>query len=286
MANMDWALELSAKLRQNGFTLPAQTWPPSGQCPGTVLIPIKFADAICNQDGLIDYFKIPITDSPSPPSNSTSESENRNDLDLETIYSYFHSEKKPLDGHPLRSIGASTNPRLPAFWLDPKDYASSHPDSDWKVISSRYERDHNSQLDVFGTLFKHFAPITGFSSIPSVRGLSLSPWAWETALKCMTTLFHAGPLIVRDNVLEFQDDYRLQDSTGAYEVNKTAIGFGLGVVAVKTADWAWLQPYNLDRAKDSQEYMSLDVGGGGAGKADVERPKWTSGPQPAVTRSM
>ncbi|KAJ5654544.1 hypothetical protein N7490_001547 [Penicillium lividum] len=192
LANMGWSLELATNPNQNESTLEeqnqAQRHRPyrllEGEGTKQYRFALKFGDVLCNHDGLVGYFKTLKADVPIEPGN---------DLDLDTFYTYFHSKKVREDGQPLSPIDATTNPDLPAFWLNPMDYDSSKTTTDWEEVSRRYEADRNRQLQIFGALFDPFAPITGFCSILPTRRLSLAPWAWETKLKRMTTFFHAGP---------------------------------------------------------------------------------------------
>lgn len=51
----------------------------------------------------------------------------------------------------------------------------------------------------------------------------------------------------------------------------------LNVPAVKAADWAWLQPYDLGSTQDPMGFMSIEV----LGDTD-EKPEWKKGPMTAV----
>ncbi|KAJ5746596.1 hypothetical protein N7520_011778 [Penicillium odoratum] len=190
LANMGWSLKLATNPNRNESDLKkqnqAQRHRPYLEGEGTkqYRFALKFGD-----DGLVGYFKTLKTDEISKADVPI---EPGHDLDLDTFYTYFHSKKVREDGRPLSPIDATKNPDLPAFWLDPMDYDSSKTTTNWEEVSRRYEADRNRQLQIFGALFDPFAPITGFCSILPKRRLSLAPWAWETALKRMTTFFHAG----------------------------------------------------------------------------------------------
>ncbi len=299
LANMGWSLELGTKPKGNESTLYEQQqaekereWgllPSEGQKQYT--FQLKLGDQAHNYDGLVCYFDT-ASDGTDKDAPASPDPEPGNDLNLSTIYTYFYSSKNSQG--PLVPIDTTTYPRLPAFWLDPKKYI---PDEDTKPAdlpeqlaaeSRRHERERNANLRVFGVLFDPFAPVVGFSgSVLPPRSLTLPSWTWEKSLKAMTTFFHAGPLVLTNNVPDFRADCRLDDpakggDAGPVPAGATVPGSVVALPALRAADWAWLQPYDLGPGDDPQGYMALNVDGAAVG----ERPEWKRGPLTAVEGFM
>ncbi|KAF5536848.1 hypothetical protein FNAPI_11622 [Fusarium napiforme] len=269
LANMGWSLELGTNSLKNESTLGEQRVKPEwGLLPGDgnnrYEFAIKFGDEKNNYDGLVGYFET---------------TGNEKDLNLNKIYTYFHT-KYDLDDAPLAKIDTKSYPHLQTFWLNPDKYKPGTV-AEVEAKAREYERDRNKEMTVFGAIFDPFAPITGFSSILPMRKLLLPSWTWETALKAITTFFHAGPLVLTENVPKFNKEFVLKPET--YEVGKTLPDAQVRVPALRAADWAWLQPYDQKSTllSETHKYMSLNL----AGDMD-EAPRWTKGPLTAVEGFM
>jgi hypothetical protein len=255
LANMGWSLELNANSKKNQSTVKDQTDShlEYGLLKNDGLkqydFAIKFGDAARNYDGLVGYFQSRDLKKLPPPEDHPDD-----DLLLEEIYTYYHNSKE-LDGVPLKAITDKTYTKFNAFWVDPKKHMSKNEQKPAvEAAAQEFERKRNKHLQVFGALFDPFAPITGFSSILPVRKLTLPSWTWETALKRITAFFHAGPLLLSDPVPDFQAQYRLTQDVDRYPVKKTVPNVHLNVPAVKAADWAWLQPYDLGSTQEVHEH--------------------------------
>ncbi|KAL8826099.1 MAG: hypothetical protein Q9191_004005 [Dirinaria sp. TL-2023a] len=278
LANMGWSLELSTKYKTNESTIQQQVdatlpWGLLDEGQKQYEFPIKFGDKARNYDGLVGYF-----DTPRDLEGKTipSDPENEKDLVLNKIYTYFH-EKAPLNGQPLTEINENTCPKFRCFWRDPKDYATSDEKSIEKVVA-QHEIDRNGEFQVFGAIFDPFSPITGFSSILPIRTVKLPNWTWESALKKMTSFFHAGPIVVTDDIPDFDKSKELaQDNY----MEKFVANGQIAIPSMNIADWAWLQPYDLRTYQEDMSYVGMEVGG----EVD-QRPKWVKGPLTAVEGFM
>ncbi|KAK3396800.1 hypothetical protein B0T20DRAFT_462088 [Sordaria brevicollis] len=321
LANMGWSLELSADSLKNESTLEEQKPENApldlgllrgdGNSKKQYEFSLKLGDKERNHDGLIGYFL-------GKPSSSSKGRRNGDgddtlgDLDVSKIYTHFADTGTPSDASFLTPIDSSPYPKLQAFWLDPKGYPPIRKGEEIDVLSNarRYEAERNQKLGehLFGALFDPFAPITGYSAILPPRTLQLPSWVWETALKRITTFFHAGPLLVTEPIPQFNEDYRLKQSTYKADVKKSVEGAQLRIPALRAADWAWLQPY-YEYVKDDAEkeptgagpeegggeepheplkekkqvYMSIEIGGVAGGN---EAPGWRKGPLTAVEGFM
>ena len=194
--------------------------------------PIKFGDATNNYDGLVGYFHATDINNPSKPKGTADDG---NDLILDNIYTYFHS-KYDLDRSPLTPIDNTTHPRLSAYWIDPKKYQPKNQGQVIDEMARRFDRERNRQLQIFGAVFDPFAPITAFTSILPMRALSLPTWSWETALKRITAFFHAGPLLLTDDMPPFNAEHRLeQTEQGGYDPGQTVPGAQVSMPALRTA---------------------------------------------------
>ncbi|KAH7186287.1 uncharacterized protein B0J16DRAFT_363243 [Fusarium flagelliforme] len=262
LANMGWSLELDANSLKNESTVPEQQEFPldfgllPGDGVGQYEFPIKFGDKTNNYDGLVGYFH-------AKASSETRTGGDKGDLNLDKIYTYFHS-KYDLDGKPLAPIDTDSYPHLNTFWLNPFEHQPKTKD-EVKAKAREYEAARNAKLQIFGAIFDPFAPITAFSSILPMRKLQLPSWTWETALKRITTFFHAGPLLLADKLPGFDASKCLDPKT--YDVSNTPKDEQICLPALRAADWAWLQPYDLGNM-GSQAYMPVDI----AGESD-EAPK-------------
>ncbi|KAM0272280.1 hypothetical protein ACHAQH_008727 [Verticillium albo-atrum] len=276
LANMGWSLELEANSLKNESTVPEQHEFPldfgllRGDGVGQYEFPVKFGDEMNNYDGLVGYFRVKGLESPKVRSDG-------GDLDLSQIYTYFHA-KYELDGAPLAPIDTASYPRLKSFWVDPHRYQPKTRD-EVQAKAREYEAARNGALQIFGAIFDPFAPITAFSSILPMRKLQLPSWTWETDLKRITTFFHAGPLLLTDKLPAFDGSKRLDPKK--YDVADTPENAQVCLPALKAADWAWLQPYDLKSNSEARAYMPIDV----AGDSD-EAPKWQKGPLTAIEGFM
>lgn len=277
LANTGWSLELAgASLRtESSIHEQVEAELDTGLLPGDgraqYEFAVKFGDKANNYDGLVAYFAA--KDDKAPAGGG--------DLDLSKMYTYFHTKYK-LDGKVLAPIDKNSYPKLKSYWRNPHDYVTKSPSDDLTTLARSYEGARNRELQVFGALLDPFAPISAYTGILPVRKLTLPGWTWTAALKRITAFFHAGPVLLTKNVPAFQAENRLGQDDGNALAKPTPPGHSVHLPALRTADWAWLQPYDLGSDSDPQAYMALDVTGGGVDEA----PSWTPGPMTAVEGFM
>ncbi|KAK0722055.1 hypothetical protein B0T26DRAFT_673807 [Lasiosphaeria miniovina] len=169
-----------------------------------------------------------------------------------------------------------------AYWANPEDYDSA----------DAYVRARNDQLDVYGVLMDPFTPLHTYSGVLPVRELTLPPWTWQGAMAKMKAFFHAGPLLLTGDVPEILVPGRelTSDAVVLPEIDDKIKPIGLPAVA--SGDWAWLQPYEpaeeeekltgvhrgigLSEEEARERFMPLPV------KAEDERARFDEGLYTAV----
>ncbi|KAI9692831.1 MAG: hypothetical protein M1822_004825 [Bathelium mastoideum] len=273
LVNMGWSLELDSKPRTNQSTVKDQSEANAPLQRGLLYdetaplrplyeFPIKLGDRWRNYDGLVGYFE---------PDKKPAEN---GDLDLNYIFTYFGLSSNPdPDKDLLQPIDGKPYPTLKPFWLDPEAYIPDEPTNEaYATAAQAYERNRDSKLRIFGALIDPFSPVTGFSSILPVRTLTLPPWTWESALKKMTTFFHAGPLLVTSGVPAYDPAQRLDED---YNLAEKEPAGKVQLPALQAADWNWLQPY------EGADYMAL-----GVQKDEMVSEDLKSGPMLAVEGYM
>jgi hypothetical protein len=251
---MGWSLELAAKPKSTQSTLEAQrhqTPDPSllpGDAPHYYQWSLKLGDASMLADGLVGYFE------------DSGRRSKGNELDLEHVFTYNRGlDQKPLES-PLVLVD-NNYPIFKSFWLDPNDPNGKYL-QDPEKGSVAFEKKRFEQMKIFGAMVDPFLPIKGFSSMLPVRSLQLPTWTWESALKKITAFFHAGPIVITEDVPKFDSDYELD---GIEYLKKTVPGSAIALPSLPAADWAWLQSYK-------EGFMPLAVG------PSSTRPTFTPGP--------
>ncbi|KAK3950187.1 hypothetical protein QBC32DRAFT_347301 [Pseudoneurospora amorphoporcata] len=333
LANMGWSLELNTDSLKNESTLNEQKpenapldfglLPGDGGSKKQYKFRLQLGD---KHDGLVGYF---LAKSSDEPANGDGDGDvTRGDLDVSKIYTHFTNTPNPSkDASFLKPIDKDAYPKLKAFWLKPKEYPpiiikgkDGMKEVDVVTNARKFETKRNAELGkhLFGAVFDPFAPITGYSGILPPRALQLPSWMWETALKQITTFFHAGPLLVTEPVPKFDEKHQLKQDSYKKNVKESVEGVQMRIPALRAADWAWLQPYyepvkptnNYDDDDDhknkkpgpgsldgggggeeasnptkkmKQVYMSIEIGGDAGGD---EAPRWKKGPLTAVEGFM
>ena len=281
LVNMGWSLELGSAPRSNESTVDDQspdnapqqrylTEDPSGNDRPTYEFPLKLGDKSRNYDGMVGYFEPPAGKPSGKPGD---------DLDLGHIYTYYgfsdDSKDKPVDpADLLQPIDRLGYPILKPFWLDPKMYVPDDTTDEeaLKAAAQAYERDRDSRLLIFGALIDPFSPITGFSSILPVRTLALPPWTWQSALKTMTTFFHAGPLLLSEDTAAKVPPYDENEALDEkYNLAEREPAGKIELPGLQAADWNWLMPY------EGEKFMPL-----GILKGEKEMTREAKGPMLAV----
>lgn len=272
LVNAGWSLELSIDEKRNQ-ALSGEQQQPIHLLPenGTQYrFPIKLGDKDRSGDGLIGYFNLNETE---PNTDLTP----GNELDLKAIYTYYMGGDKSGILKDIKDVNSNKPPKLPCFWLKPDDYIAQS-DSASEREARLFARNWNKKLQVFGAIVDPFLPITTFSSILPMNKLQLAPWTWQQAMQKMTAFFHLGPIVVTEDVEKYNTeenkalpvDYKLDPAN-----DPTIKDSAVGMPALQTGNWAWLQPY-LKNAESGQEYRAL-----GLGKVD-SAPRFESGPYTAI----
>ncbi|THC90265.1 hypothetical protein EYZ11_010273 [Aspergillus tanneri] len=275
LVNAGWSLELSIHEKVNQAATDSFTeTQPFHLLPGrwkNYEFPIKLGDKDRSGDGLVGYFHL--NKEPTPG----------NELDLTKIYTYYTRDDKSGILKDIADVERNKPPKLSCFWNEPeKDNAKT--DIELEKQAAKYAYQWNQKLQVVGAIVDPFLPITAFSSILPMNKLQLPSWTWQQAMNRMTAFFHLGPTIVTEDVQKYNipgnktldSDYNLRDH------DPTIKDSAVGMPALQTGDWAWLQPFsNPSTGGGAQEgntpkYMSL-----GLGKVD-SAPKYESGPYTAL----
>ena len=247
LVNMGWSIELAENQRENQSTLkgqkvipPEQILLPDKKNPDTPIyqFPLKFGDPTGLDDGLIGYC------------NTFEHPQPGDEVDLTTFYSHFGHQEPPATD-PIQRIDSKSYPKLKASWVNPLDFKPKI-----ETESIRYAIEKNRKYIVFGALVDPFHPISCFTSILPKRSLRLPPWTSEEALKKMTSFFHAGPIIIEQDVPKFEASKELRplyplDLARNQEDNDK---HKLDIPALAVADWKWLQPYNVEGARKYNDF--------------------------------
>ena len=274
LVNMGWSLELSTKSWKNQSTvndndklsLPYGLLPGDGQKQYS--FPVKFGDMDRSYDGLIGYFL------------GREEKETRDgpedNLNLNKCYTYYgtnlisktlpksgpkpkgHSDNfhtsieraKEGDKHLLVHI-SSKYPHFNPTWNDPDPMRFGAPADNPAEIAAGYARERDSTMQIFGALVDPFLPINAYSSILPIKSLRLPTWTWESALKKMTTFMHAGPLIVTENMPDYDAERTLGRKYNLKDLKPEDLKGAVSLPTLQVADWNWLQPY--DRPIDKNQ---------------------------------
>ncbi|OTA63075.1 hypothetical protein K449DRAFT_443531 [Hypoxylon sp. EC38] len=271
LVNAGWSLELATEATTNHADLDLDTEPDppikltGGRNDNIYDFPVKFGDITRANDGLVGYFDVKETKTAG------------DELDLTKIYTYYSKGGIP-DGGNLEYVSTANVPKLSAFWLNPTDYneGTATPSERAKAYTQAW----NDKLHVVGCIIDPFLPITAYSSILPINNLRLSNWMWEKALQKMTAFFHLGPIVITNDVEKYRregkvlsGDYNLGNEQEYTTLKEQAVG----MPALQTGNWAWLQPYLAGNGTDGQaEYKPL-----GLGRVDG-KPKFQSGPYTAI----
>jgi hypothetical protein len=282
LVNMGWSLELGVPAQEScliydgapGKTLyqaPVTRAAPGPGCEPNAAydakfyrFPVKFGDRERGFDGLVGYFK---------PLDNPKEGDA---LDLDTIYTHFSPSTTLFDAEfnkfpntpsattdlsttaegPIVQISQSNYPRLPPYYIDPIASTGS------SISISDYDDITNEQLCVLGAIVDPFSPIHAYSGILPVKELVLPNWTWQAAMDKISAFFHAGPVLVVNDVPDFKESRRLkQGDLPPKLVKKTKNEAGVGLPGGSLGQWTWLQPY-MDRSEDNKPSAGISITGG------------------------
>ncbi|KAJ4410669.1 hypothetical protein N0V85_003926 [Neurospora sp. IMI 360204] len=234
---------------------------------------MRFGDISCVYDGLIGYF------------NPSKNPQFGDVLELDAIYTHFKPDPNKPDDPPtpnLTKIAPANYPLISPFWVDPMSLDILHASDP----GTAYTQQRVAKLQPFGAIVDPFVPVHAYTGILPTRALSLPTWSWQTALEKMTAFFHMGPLLAAQDVSGFKSEFRLDKSYNLADPTQVFPGSGLGIPAMQTGEWAWLQPYSIrpdgtEGGEDATtDFMAMDMA------AVDERPRFQPAPYTALEGYM
>ncbi|KAK0615570.1 hypothetical protein B0T17DRAFT_347175 [Bombardia bombarda] len=262
LANMGWALELATPElesqmaddmdKKDKYKHLLEINSPTGK--PVYDFPVKLGDVERGFDGLVGYFN-------AKPLESLAKGDW---LDLSQFFSHFAkgSAQQPMktnDGEPrLVEIITDNYPRLHATYVDPTG-----------KTAEAYDLALSETLNVFGALVNPFSAVHGYSGILPVKELALPTWTWASSMSNMTAFFHAGPVLVADDVPKFKKSRRLSSGKPVTVVEKPDGEVGVRLASTSMSQWVWLQPYSKDEIPP-EERDEEDGEGNGEDETDLE----------------
>lgn len=261
LVRMGWSLELDGPPFRNQSKIvpknpnPALIKPPPEQGdPDLYSFAIKLGDKEREYDGLVGYFDMEDKDPKS--------------IDLEEIYTYWADKEHTKC---LVEISTDNYPEFNAFWRPPfPETAGEKP-----LSAEAYDNYRNRELHTFGAIIDPFTPIHAWTSILPARSLQLPPWTWQQAMDKMTAFFHAGPLNVTADVLDYDVNRPLTTKT-----MRVKPPVNVALPALGAADWNWLQPYDDKNA--GVDGVPLFNSYGIENKGNILQPGFQPGPYTAI----
>ncbi|KAJ2903782.1 uncharacterized protein MKZ38_009348 [Zalerion maritima] len=159
------------------------------------LLRLKVGDDARRFDGLVAYFK------PNLEEPGVNLGEGPNDLNLSKFHT-FPSFIRDLSGvingeDPRVPISDENFPKHTPYFLSPSQ------------VSDTLDR-HDDKLRVLGLLVDPFLPVHAYSGMLPIKPLKLPEWTVERALKRMTAFWHAGPLLIPQEVPAFSEERILE----------------------------------------------------------------------------
>ncbi|KAK2459770.1 hypothetical protein APHAL10511_008202 [Amanita phalloides] len=235
LVNSGWSLQLSHPPDVNHSTSTSPSSKPEVPI-GSYNFQVKLGDKDRTFDGLLGYFNFKEKPEGSPEKTSL---DFGLDFDLDNFYTYF-----PGPGHDASMtvvIEENNYPTFQAFYNDPlKD--DLNPKN-----SEQIDLEYNRKLKVFGMLVDPFTRVHAYTGFLPVVTLHLPGWALEQGLKNITAFFHLGPMLMPNDVPPYDPDRVLKAGSDLKNIpdppQKTS---PFPIPAIGTADWAWLQPYDIE----------------------------------------
>ena len=272
LVNMAWSLELATDQYENHSTINEHPTHRSlleektSKPKPFYEFKFKIGDQKRSYDGLVGYFK---TLKPGAQKHEDY-------LDLEKCYTFFGLKKTPPSDSPLLEISPSNYPTLKPHFIDPRTHTADE---------MAKARNRHLAENIVGAIIDPFNAVHAYTGILPIQPLELPTWTWQDAMSSMTAFFHLGPLPTTKDVPAFNKDLILKPTTdikrpGAINNN------GIKLPTMGSADWAWLQPYDIPDEDGDQ------VDGGGSGRKTVfmplglkgtdAKPRFEEGPYTAV----
>ncbi|WYZ36283.1 hypothetical protein EsH8_XII_000033 [Colletotrichum jinshuiense] len=197
--------------------------------------PVKLGDKGRLFDGLIGYF--------TRRDDDTAVAGDFYDLDtLNTPY----VSRPQGPGDRRREITPERYLSLEPTWASPIDDIPRGAGHD---LAEAYEAAFSRNLSVVGAVMDPFRAVHAFSGVLPPKALRLLPWVWEEAFRKMTAFFHLGPMVMQRDVPPLDMRDRLTDRWDEVAPVKSDVRLHFA----PGADWAWLQPYAVEKTKRHQE---------------------------------
>ncbi|EJT75103.1 hypothetical protein GGTG_08941 [Gaeumannomyces tritici R3-111a-1] len=292
LVNMGWSLEL------DGPPLVTQSTNASVNKPEVMLtapqpddkskrysFQVRLGNRESEHDGLVGYFDV------------TAASDNIKDaFDMGYINTFFapdpRRDEKPL--LPLKRLNSDTYPTFTPYWQAP--FPTAPPYDPASLVSAQtYDDQRNRRMAVYGAIVDPFTPVHAYSSLLPPQTLQLPGWTWQAALNNMTAFFHAGPMVLVDDVGGYNGEPLTAENWRKVPARNVALpGLGAG-------EWNWLQPFDLvteellkagsDTVEVDDGDVDVDVDDGVAPvfnaygiekKGNLNKPGFEKGPYTAV----
>ncbi|KAH7146274.1 hypothetical protein EDB81DRAFT_794775 [Dactylonectria macrodidyma] len=235
----------------------------------------KLGDKDALYDGLVGCFKAMSCFADLRKNRGT-------ELQVGKIYT-DHIGDQSLSDSPLLPTDEDIKTPKPVF-VGPMNAHDLYPkDAAKMVLHYAQQRQEAYNKNVFGVIIDPFTDLHVYSGILPIASLKLNPWTWESAFQQMTTFFHAGPLVVTNDVPSFESMDSNKVLSGDYDVKKEDSFGALDAVALpaglKSSEWAWLQPY-VDGGGAIDQFMAVDLKATATGGNSV--PQFEKGPYTAL----
>jgi hypothetical protein len=304
LVNIGYSLELSGPEPKN-WSLVSPAPPdrflladPSAPNKKLYTFDYKIGDVERTFDGLVGYFKTRNT-------RATSSSPMQADYDLTSLHTFF-TKDMAIKGDPRKQLDSDTTPHfetLTPYWpgLPDTTKMDSTQQKDRDTLASNISTLHRAHMEIFGAIIDPFLPVHAYSALLPNVALKLPPWTLEAALSKMTAFWHAGPLVVTNDVPNVYDPTASLDAVYSQALlvppptdpqnAKPTVGIPLLKPISSTsgggAQWKWLQPYWVGSkvgGVDVEEtrFNAVDISGDAASGADAAEMRLEGGPYTAV----
>ncbi|KAH6611483.1 hypothetical protein Trco_001503 [Trichoderma cornu-damae] len=296
LVTMGWSLELAVDAYESYARLGNDTNPPKRLLPDPkdggrthdselYSFRVKLGDEKKAYDGLVGYWEA------KKDSQGRSIAVPGDALDLGKLFTYYvddlssgagSSQEDEAGKGPAQKINSTNFPLLKPYYVKPHGRDPGGLQDvpvHLEAADDDYELSHRNRLSVFGAVIDPFTAVHGYSSILPIKELKLLPWMWQKAFAHMTAIFHAGPLVVVEDVIVPPrqkapvDDDRVVDSAAGAQEKKM-----IRLPTNSLGQWDWLQPFHREGITFPD---SIDVEHFPVGPVD-ERPRFEDGPYTAL----
>ncbi|KAI1125640.1 hypothetical protein F5Y10DRAFT_246752 [Nemania abortiva] len=210
--------------------------------------PVQIGDKQRSYDGLLGFWK-PMAAEKFPKelvsAGRTGAADDKmliENFDYSQLYTFWPDPESCLKIHEITANTLSLKP----FYVPPDESAKDSENFDPIDPEERSLR-RNSHLQVISALIDPFTAVHAFSDILPTKSITLPRWITEAALSKMTAFFHLGPVLVTSDVPSTQDKFEPEFESDNGNATATR---NIGLPALDTAQWNWLQPCVHDDKPD------------------------------------